>query len=165
MPTNKDDIFNYLFTQHYPELLRFAERLVHDREEGCDIVSAAFEELWCNIDNLNCDYLRAYLYNVVRNKSINYLRRVGARQRYIEMCIILTDSYTTRDSLAEEDERKHRIRQMLSLLKPPTLEIFRLCYLEQKQYKETADILGISIATVKKHMVRALKIIREGCQR
>ena len=30
-----------------------------------------------------------------------------------------------------------------------------------KKYKDVADEMGISISTVKKHMVKALKIIRE----
>lgn len=158
---NKKEQIENLFTQHYTGLLRFAEQMVPDKEECCDIVSAAYEDLWRKYETLSNDSLRSYLYKVVRNKCIDFLRRQGVHQRYIEKYKIITDTFTTQDKLAEQDERRHRVQQVLNLLQPPTLEIFEACYLEHKKYKEVADEMGISLATVKKHIVKALSIIRE----
>jgi len=35
------------------------------------------------------------------------------------------------------------------------------CYVERKKYKEVGQDRGISVSTVKKHIVRALRIMRE----
>ena len=40
-------------------------------------------------------------------------------------------------------------------------EILEACYIQGKKYKEVAEEMKISISTVKKHMVRALKILRD----
>jgi len=47
------------------------------------------------------------------------------------------------------------------MLKPPTSDILRACYVEEKKYKQVAEEMGISVSTVKKHIIKALKIVRE----
>jgi len=43
----------------------------------------------------------------------------------------------------------------------PTHSILLACYVDGKKYKEVAEMMNISISTVKKHIVKALRIIRE----
>ena len=49
---------------------------------------------------------------------------------------------------------------MLSQLTPPTDQILEMCYLRRMKYSEAAEALGISPNTVKKHISKALKILR-----
>ena len=42
-----------------------------------------------------------------------------------------------------------------------TRHILEECYLHEKKYKEVAAELNISISAVRKHIVKALKAIRE----
>ena len=63
--------------------------------------------------------------------------------------------------MAEQKEIKQRIYEVLNVLKPPTKEILEACYIQGKKYKEVAEEMKINIATVKKHMVKALKILRD----
>lgn len=35
------------------------------------------------------------------------------------------------------------------------------CYIDGKKYKDVAEEFGVSISTIKKHMVKALKILAE----
>jgi RNA polymerase sigma-70 factor (ECF subfamily) len=50
----------------------------------------------------------------------------------------------------------------LRTLTPQTQLILQECYVNRKKYKEVAEELEISTNTVKKHIVKALKTIREG---
>ena len=46
-------------------------------------------------------------------------------------------------------------------LPEPTCTILRSCYWEKKTYQQVADELGISPDTVKKHISKALRTLRE----
>lgn len=50
---------------------------------------------------------------------------------------------------------------MMSQLSPPTDQILEMCYLKRMRYAEVAEALDISPNTVKKHIVKALKTLRE----
>ena len=43
-------------------------------------------------------------------------------------------------------------------------EVFLKCVVEEKKYQEVADELDVSINTIKKHMSRALKFLRDELQ-
>ena len=53
------------------------------------------------------------------------------------------------------------VRQVLDRMGPPTDAILKACYADGKKYREVAQEMGVSVATVKKHMVKALKMLRE----
>ena len=61
----------------------------------------------------------------------------------------------------EWQEREARIKEILDAMKPPTRDIFIACYVDHKKYAEVATLMAISIDTVKKHIKKALRFIRE----
>ena len=73
----------------------------------------------------------------------------------------ITERY---ENFADEEyllKKEEIVERVLNELKPPTKEIFISCYVHYKEYREVAEKMGISVNTVKKHIVKALKIIRE----
>ena len=68
------------------------------------------------------------------------------------------------DELAEYDERFARVEEKLALLPDKQREVFLKCVVEEKKYQEVADELEESINTIKKHMSRALKFLRDELQ-
>lgn len=50
---------------------------------------------------------------------------------------------------------------MLAQLTPPTDQILDMCYLQHMKYAEVAEALHTSTSTVKKHITKALKTLRE----
>ena len=54
-----------------------------------------------------------------------------------------------------------KIQKVLDGMTPHTRHILEECYLHEKKYKEVAAELNISISAVRKHIVKALKAIRE----
>lgn len=60
-----------------------------------------------------------------------------------------------------EDEVFRRVEVEIGKLPPRTREIIRCVYLKGMKYKEVAEELGISVATVNSLLVKALKILRQ----
>lgn len=71
---------------------------------------------------------------------------------------------TVFDLQARYWEHERLLRQaeaVVEALGEPTRTIVRLCYFEQNTYRAVAERLGISPDTVKKHISKALRALRE----
>ena len=71
---------------------------------------------------------------------------------------------TRMDVATDYREHERLLQQAESIarnLPEPTCTVLRLCYYEHKTYREAAEQLGISPDTVKKHISKALRTLRE----
>ena len=71
---------------------------------------------------------------------------------------------TRMDVATDYREHERLLQQAESIarnLPEPTCTVLRLCYYEHKTYREVAEQLGISPDTVKKHISKALRTLRE----
>lgn len=156
-----DQQFDTIYRNYYAQLFRFAFQYVRDEEECYDIVSGAFEQLWLHLMRHPIDNIRAFLFTVVKNRSIDSLRRMKRHEKYVAFADLLMGEYVEEQGYEKDNYNKLLIEKVLETLpSPPTREILVACYLEEKKYREVAEEMGITVATVKKHMVKALKIIR-----
>ena len=74
--------FQSLFIDYYPLLVSSAMKYVDEQEAAEDIVQDVFVKVWEGRENLQgIDNLSAYLYQMVRFKSFNYLRAEKVRQQ------------------------------------------------------------------------------------
>lgn len=159
--TRKQQEFEILFRTYYSPLLMFALQYVDDADDAGDIVSAAFEDLWNKFDKIEISTAKSYLYVSVRSLCIDMLRRNKCHERYVEF--VQTTSFKTEEAGTSIDNsyKEEIVKRVFAMLKPPTSEILRACYVDGKKYKEVAEEMDISVSTVKKHIIKALKIIRE----
>lgn len=153
--------FDRIFRLYYEKLYYFALQYIADEEECHDIVSAAYEDVWRNFAQIEAATVRQYLYASVRNKCIDYLRRQSRHQHYVEFVGAVSSRYVDESHYLEQADNERLVNKVLNMLASPTREILEACYLEEKKYREVAEEMKISISTVKKHMVKALKMIRE----
>lgn len=61
----------------------------------------------------------------------------------------------------DTEAKIEKMRQLIGTLTPQTRTILEACYFKGKKYADVAEELGISTSAVKKHIVQALKILRE----
>lgn len=152
--------FDILFRMYYAPLCSFAHTLVYDWEMSRDIVSDAFEYVWRNFERVDKSTVKSYLYLYVKNRAIDFLRHKDIRDNYAELFLKLEPAYD-KITFNEMDERMQLIHAAIETLSPSTRFILEQCYLYEKKYKEVAEELGISTSAVQKHIVKALKQIRE----
>lgn len=132
-----------------------------DEAEANDIVTAAYEDAWRCFSDINRDAARSWLYTNVRRKCINWLRHQQHHRRYASLHIQLCKDISYDPDPVEAEERQRHIERTLASLPENTRQIFTRCYVDGMKYREVAEELDISIETVKKHIVRALRLIKE----
>lgn len=157
---NKTTAFESLFRQQYPPLVRHATQLLNDPEEAKDVVEEAMEQAWKRWDTLAETQRTSWLFTTVRHLAINRLKHRQVKTDHAEGI----REATVFDLQSQYWEHEYQLRQAESVVKAlgePTRTIVRLCYFEQNTYRETAEQLGISPDTVKKHISKALRTLRE----
>ena len=158
--SDEEQRFHTLFVEMYPKLVRYATALMADADEARDIVSDVFERAWQRHATLNEETDHAWLYAAVRNACLNRLKHLKVEQEHLETIIEATrvdmaDNYRQHEALLRHAE------EIARNLPEPTRSILRLCYWNKLTYKQVAEHLGISPDTVKKHISKALRILRE----
>jgi len=160
MSLNKATEFEHFFKVNYSQFYFFALHLVDDVEVSRDIVSDAFEYAWKNFQKSDVLNWKTYIYSFIRNKSVDYIRHEIVKNKYADVYLQITQEAED-NGYEDYDERVEIIRDILQTLTPQTRLVLHECYINRKKYKEVADELEISTNTVKKHIVKALKKIRE----
>lgn len=150
--------FEALFRKYYPSMCVVAFRFVKDRAVAEDLVQDVFIRLWTKKeDYTTIPSLKTFLYVAVKNLCFNYLRdkkdTVDCNQTDI---LNLEDHF--RSHLVEE-ETYRMISEAVDQLPMQSGRIIRLA-LEGKQNKEIAELLGISVSTVKTLKYNAISVLR-----
>lgn len=152
--------FDDIYRLYYSRLYCYALQIISDSEECHDIVTAAYEQVWRHFSSIERATVQAYLYKFVKNKCIDYLRHRETHDQYVAACSHL-EQYDMIEKAMIDEERKDMIRKTMERLTPRTRFVLEECFVERKKYKEVAEELGVSINAVKKHVVKALHILRQ----
>ena len=139
--------FEELYTGNYSRLYYYAYQFLNDAEVSRDVVNDAFE------------YVVAILFQSVRNKSIDTFRHNKVEENYVALYSRMLSEEDA--GLDEENEKIERIYKVLDSLTPQTRHIMEECYFNRKKYAEVAEMLNISPSAVKKHVMKALRLLRE----
>lgn len=160
MKNNKEKEFEKIFTENYSRLYYYALSYVHDSETCKDIVSDVFESAWEDYDRLSVKgKLAPYLYSSVGNRCIDYLRRQVIQDRYIEIQLKAAETHVFYPN-TEMDERLERVARVIERMPSRTRFVLEECFFNNKKYREVAEVLEITTDGVKKHIVKALKMLR-----
>ena len=158
---NCQEEFNEIFKKYYKQLFLFAKRYIDEEEDCHDLVNDVFEDNWLHFEDIRLEAVKSYIYTDLRNKCLDFLRRKQTARKYFDFTLACSEKYDSEEHINELKEREIHIKKVMDSLPSTTKEIFTTCFIEHKKYAEAAEIHGISISTVKKHIVRALKLIRE----
>lgn len=153
-----------LFRRYHRSLCNHALRYVYSRDVAEDIVSDVFCKFWKNasFNSVTSSY-RLYLFRSVRNEAYTHLRaefRQGETHEWIPTQE--AGSGQRPDHITQYEETFHRVQQLVELLPPQCRKVFLMSRFEGKRYKEIAEEMGLSVKTVDTHLVKALKLVRNG---
>jgi RNA polymerase sigma-70 factor (ECF subfamily) len=158
-----------LFFTYYPRLVLFANKFTNDMDAAKDIVQDTFTALWEKAESLTIERSpSAYLFQIVRNKSLNYKRHQDIKRNVkdeirhqINECErrVYADFKDPFHSLLEAELDK-RISCVIEMLPEKCRDVFKMSRKEQLKNREIADKLGISVKMVEKYISKAIRVLR-----
>lgn len=163
-PQNSGDrSFEWLFNHYYAGLVVYANRFTQDKPVSEDIVHDVFLRYWETDVDLKPGAVKSYLFNSVRNQSLNHLRNLNTRTRYQQQILDkgeITGSITWEYFVKSELEEL--IDKAVAKLPAQQRRVFVMSRFEYKSAVEISEEMGISHRTVQKHLELALKnLLRE----
>lgn len=159
----KEKEFEELFCQNFNDLMGFVCSYVRDEEVARDIVHDVFVVVWSNRFHVDASRpLVPYLFTLARNYSLDWIRHRQVELKN-EMAIARSLEEIPED-MEEYEISLNRLREKVAQLPDKQREVLLKCFMEGKMYHEIAEELSISQNTVKTHLQRALKFLRDELQ-
>jgi RNA polymerase sigma-70 factor, ECF subfamily len=156
------DAFDQLFRELYASLVRYAFSYLKDKSSASDITQDAFIKLWHKRETIDADLsIKAYLYKMVRNLSLNQLRNRSYEDVGLELVDLSAENSLQFES--EDDGTNHQLellKQWIMKLPERQREAFRLSRYEGLDHEEIAEVMNVSKWTVNNHIVQAMKNIQ-----
>ncbi len=160
--------FDQLHTALEPMILRFVRRLVGSPQAAEDITQDVFIALFKNLDQVDPpEKLRPYLFRIARNRCYDLLRKQG---RY-EHVTLDDEPMQVRVSFMNQqqpapDEATHwillnlEVQDAIDQLPEAQRQTLILYSEEEMSYAEIAEIMEVSMGTVKSRLHHAKKNLR-----
>jgi RNA polymerase sigma-70 factor (ECF subfamily) len=150
----------YIFKSYYPGLCYFSERITSSRSAAEDIVEEAFIKLWNKRSEFSSfPSIKAFLYVVIRNASNSYLKKQKKDDYHNKQFAYLSNA--TDDNLEIiRAEVITAVYNAIETLPRKCQQIFKMSYIEGFKNEQIADILRLSIQTVKNQKARAIHHLR-----
>lgn len=157
-----EQAFTRLFERYYNQVYTYIAPLADSETLTQEIVQDVFMKIWAHRAQLaEVSYFRAYLLTVARNHALNCLKRL-AREKKKEKSWVDEVLKLAVNPAEESDNIDYHnlIDAAVDLLPPQQKKIYTLSRLHKMKQVDIAVALGISLETVKKHMVLALRFIK-----
>jgi len=150
-----EEAFKELFFMFYNDVFKFLYFLGGDETTAEDLCQETFINFWLARKRIIPDFPpKNYLFKIARNLYLNYKRDTKQTIGIDELPLAGENTHM------DEYETKEIILNLLNELPPKCREIFILSRYNEFSYKEIAELLNISLQTVKNQMSKALAILR-----
>jgi len=167
--------FDELISAHQDRVFNTAFRLMGNYEEALDLTQEVFLNCFRKIENFKGDSaLSTWLYRITVNTAKNRWKYQQSRglNRMTSMDAPMDaddeervkqfpDSQPTPRKVATDREAMAYFEKQLDHLNEEHREVLVLRYMEELSYEEIADILGLSLGTVKSRIHRARNELRD----
>lgn len=151
--------------QRYVSIIVF--RIIWDEEEVKDIVQETFIKVWDNLSRYRNDIkISTWIYRIAVNCSLDRLRKIKSSGKYfcrIDNNTLNLPAYKTSDSFEEEYDKKEIVENIKNLSRELSYmqrTVFALVDVGKMNIAETADVLNVSVNSVKTNLSYARKNIR-----
>ena len=158
MPYTNEDIIDALYRLYEQSMYFEAYKILHDEYLAEDAVHEAFLRLIRNrskIADPKSPAVRRYAYKTMRSAALDLYR---AQKKLRENCLVLDE--TIENTAATEEGLTNLPLSLLADLPPKYAAVMRCLFLDGLNIRETAAVLEISEALVRKRCERARKLLK-----
>ncbi|HTP57677.1 MAG TPA: sigma-70 family RNA polymerase sigma factor [Spirochaetia bacterium] len=157
-----------LYSRHSRLVYGLALRIIADPETAEEICQDVFLRAWEKADTYRSEkaQVRTWLARIARNRSIDVLRRRGARDArardaWEELKAAAADAGVDPSSPVEEGEARQRVSRAVLSLPQDQREALSLAFFDGLTHRQIAEATGEPLGTVKSRIRAAMVKLRE----
>jgi RNA polymerase sigma-70 factor (family 1) len=153
-----EKIYKQYSTKLYGNLFKF----VKSDKDAQELLQDVFLKVWKNRQQIDMEKpFSCYILKIAENNVYDFFRQAARdKKRAAHLITISPAEYLHIEEMLSNKETALLLENAIKSLSPQRQQIFRLCKIEDKSYKEVSELLGISVSTISDHIVKATKAIR-----
>ena len=162
--------FDELVLRHRQKVLAVAQRITNNREDAEDVAQESFTKAFLHLDAFQeKSRFSTWLTRIAMNEAFMLIRR---RRGFLEVppenpddgMKSVLEAFVDHGPTPEESywrrERTELVTESINRLRPTIRTTILLRHIEERSVKETAQILGVSIAAVKARVFHGRRKLR-----
>lgn len=153
----------YFFDKYSRTLAWFAANYLEDNALITEIVEDSFVHLWQHREGFsNHKAIAAYLFTCTRNAALYQHRKLSATSKVKKELLYISSDI--QQSIQEDIIRAETVRQIheaIEQLPEQCRRVFKMHFVEGKDYATIADELRLSVSTIRNQKARAIMLIRK----
>lgn len=154
-----------LYARHGPGILSFLIARLNDRELAEEVLQDVMLAVWRNAANFRGESkVLTWMLTIARNRAINTQRRRQPKLVMFSEELGLPGNDTGPLDKVEKRDRNEAVRDALDMLPDAQREVLVLVFYHHLSGVEVAELLGISVGTVKSRLFRAKEMLRRVLQ-
>jgi RNA polymerase sigma-70 factor, ECF subfamily len=166
-----EEAYEALLERFQQPVYSLVQRLIEDQTEASDVTQEVFLKVFRNVGGFrNQSSLKTWIYRIAVNEAYNRRRWFG-RHRKAEVGLEadqnghtwlehLSDETRSPYDLVLNEQRRQAIERALEGLNPVFRAAVVLRDQEELSYEEIADVLDVSLGTVKSRILRGREALR-----
>jgi RNA polymerase sigma-70 factor (ECF subfamily) len=176
LQANEDAAYDELVRSYSATIYNVAYRMLGDSADASDVVQEIFIKVFRHIKGFKGEAaLKTWIFRIAFSEILNRLRWWKRRYKYATVSLdetpdgkpaeIAVHAGPTPEQVLQSKEREAAIQHALRRLSGEHRSIIVLRDIEGFSYNEIADVLGISIGTVKSRLARARADLKKSLMR
>ncbi|MDR0730695.1 MAG: sigma-70 family RNA polymerase sigma factor [Treponema sp.] len=154
------ELFRYLVTRHQKAVYNMGRSFFHNREDVSDFVQEVFLKVYRSLSRFEGrSRFSTWLYSIAYNTAVNEITRRKEYHSLVEGDVIVDDDTPERKLV--RDIARDAVQEAVGELP----ERYRVCvdmyFFYDRSYQEIGLITGFPVNTIKSHVFRAKKLLRE----
>jgi len=165
-----DEAFAVLVRRHADLVYTVVLRVVGNEDDADDVAQEAFVRAHRALGRFRGDSkFSSWLYRIAVNRALTHLKKRKRRGAtvdlasgpHIEAAVESVETGKDPASFVLDEEFRRQVREAVGELPPRYRAVVTLFYLEERSYKEVAEILGVPMGTLKTHLHRARSLLKD----
>jgi RNA polymerase sigma-70 factor (ECF subfamily) len=167
LQAGSEEAFDWLLAQYAPGVFRLAHRILNDPADAADAVQEVFLKVFRSITEFHGDSsLKTWIYRIALNTAANQ-NRWWHRHKEQEFSLDAQESWEGSSKFSPADaargpfesllsrEQQEIVQKAMARLPECSRTVLVLREMEDLSYEEIAEILHVSLGTVKSRLARA----------
>lgn len=175
LQAGSDEAFDYLVTYYHASVHNLVYGILGDSTDAADVTQDVFVRVFRGIHGFRrSSSLKTWLYRVAVRQALNHRRWCWRHHRQQVSIdgdeegrnnrLELTDAKATPFEECAAHELQAKVRKALATVPPKFRSAVILRDLEGLAYEEIAEVLDVSVGTVKSRILRGRRILKENLE-